>query len=415
MTTIRSADPAAPATIRGGGGEAAFLFPPGNSKSGLTDLRFEDVAHAAVAWNSNFTTIAGNDIRVTGTSSAAIFAIGNDRSATTPGTITVTHGADTSQAMTFPTDGRLTDLFVTDNMVLVRIPFGSRPGDSVAIDVRQRNSGDIRRVAITDNAVGLFSPAFPSFNQNGIRVMAHAGDPNFHVRDVLISGNNLGRLENLAVPIPEADQIHAAGRAGVVVVRATDFEISDNDVRAIVTGTGVAMPGGGIVVSDSADGLIDGNDIIEVTDDLVRDADLGAIAVIDDIMVLFGSPAGGTSTKNILVRNNFVGKPTGNTPGLSARRGLVLNNASQVSTAGGNEFHGIRDRTILIGATLAGPGALGTGAGLAPAAVKSSFLCGNLTGTSLDSPTSVRFVHAVGSVGNTFPAGHLYTNNSRCP
>ncbi|HVL89805.1 MAG TPA: hypothetical protein VM841_06170, partial [Actinomycetota bacterium] len=298
--TIESAEDAR-ATVLGSGTQTAFMVAPGNDNVTIRGLNLLGFARPIVVWSASNTTIgdaaatsapSADGNRIAGDAmNSAVLAIGNnkDASGATPLTA-VSYGSGSARSALLANNGRLTNLRVLGNYITygaVDAPDG-QTRDVVAIDVRQRNQGNVDGVEIAHNAVGFLTASFPSFNINAVRVHAHSGDPNYHLSNVSIRNNNLGRLEELGDPVAD---VNAGGRAGIVLVRARNFEIAGNGVRVLQTPMPIDMPGGGIVVSDSSDGVIRGNGVISVADSSGIAADMGAIAVVDDVNVLFGSPA----------------------------------------------------------------------------------------------------------------------------
>ena len=414
--TIESDGPSH-ATILGAGTQTAFMVAPGNDNVTIRGLNLIGFARPIVVWSTQNTTIgdaaatttpsdAGN--RIVGEAmNSAILALGNNKDAFgADGRLFIYYGPSGRQNARIDNTGELRNLRVLGNYITygaVDIPDGTSR-DVVAIDVRQKNQGNVDGVEIANNAVGFLTPNFPSFNINAVRVHAHSGDPNYHLRNVSIHSNNLGRLEELVDPIAD---VNAGGRAAIVLVRAKDFDISGNGLRAFQSPTGVPMPGGGIVVSDSSDGVVGGNGIIVAADPSTLKSDLGAIGIVDDINALFGSPAGGVGSSNIKVTGNIIGPVTTDAPLLGSQRGIVVNGSSLVDVTG-NTVKFASDAAINIGVTVNGP-TLGVEL---PRTVTSSLFCGNLLEGVEDDPAEVLVESS--PVASSFPTATSFAGNGEC-
>lgn len=413
--TIESDEPGR-ATILGSGTQTAFLIAPNNDNVTIRGLNLIGFGRPIVVWSAANATIG--DATATGTPAAygnritgeamnsAILALGNNKDAFGSATKTfVYYGSGSRQSARVDNDGKLANLRVIGNYITygaIDVPDGVTR-DVVAIDVRQKNQGDVNGVEIAKNAVGFLTANFPSFNINAVRVHAHSGDPNYHLRNVKITGNNLGRLEELGDPVAD---VNAGGRAAIVLVRATGFEISGNGVRAFQSPVGIDMPGGGIIVSDSSNGVVDGNGIIVLADRSTILGDMGAIAVVDDVNALFGSPTGGVGSTNIKVTNNIIGPVTNDAPGLGAQRGIVVNGSSLIDVTGNNVKFSSAS-AIYLGSTVRGP----FGDEL-PRAVTTTLACGNILDGVLDNPAEVLVEEW--PTHSSFPGGSSVDGTGEC-
>lgn len=412
--TIES-DGELPATILGSGTQTAFYVAPGNDGVTIRGLQLVGFARPIVVQGTDRTTIGGGTAtpdpagnRIIGEAmDSAILALGNDRGARAEANVVVlSYGAMGQRSAAFATDGLLSNFRATGNYITygaIDVPDGILR-DVVGIDVRQKNAGNVDGVLINYNAVGFLTPNFPSFNINAIRVHAHSGDPNYHLRNVTIEYNNLGRLEEL--PNPVAD-VNAGGRAAIVIVRAQNFDVHANGLRSFQSPTVAPMPGGGIVVSDSSDGAVRGNGIITLADPSTLRWDLGAIGIVDDINSLFGSPAGGVGSSRIRVEGNIIGPVTNDTPGLGSQRGIVVNGSSLVDVVG-NTVKFSSDASINIGVTVMGP----TVGSELPRLVTSSLFCGNTLEGVVDDPSEVHIERLPSA--SSFPGAVSFPGNGEC-
>lgn len=456
--TIESLDATAKATILGSGTQAGFYVAPGTADVTIRSLMFQTLGRPIVAQNSIRTTIGddpgtcgpecwnvvspfGNRIVGTGSMHEGVLALASGDASE----VTVTFGETGGRTRTFQaplTDGLIGNDLVGINIVGNYISFNP-PGpitpeaDVTGIVVRQRGTGrDAFGVDVKQNAVGMFSSEFPHFNYAGIRIHAESNDPNFaHIQDVYVFKNTLGRLEELNLSeqgLPDAGDVHATGRVGVTIGRVSNFEVTGNSIRTVLSKVpGINMMGGGVIVFDSFDGFIQTNSVITIAGPDTARSDLGAIGIVDNLLELIGGTVGGPSkpTRDIRVYSNYAGW-SGNDaqdPPIGTQRGLVVSGASGI-TAWANQFKVTSEKSILIGARIEGPGApFATIASLAPRAVTGSSFCGNWLDSfrgapegeppvnAPDTPTSeITFTSGIGSSGNRFPGGHLYSGNGRC-
>lgn len=421
--TIESGGASQSATILGSGLQAAFTVAPGNTGVTIRGLTFLNLARAVVAVNTTGTTVGfnsgtvpdtrGNRIIGSATMGSAILGLAVDRgpSVTSPtGTITINYGEASSPAtFTGQGSGALRNFTVAGNYISFAPPGPGVP-DVVAVDVRQRYERIVDGVLIRHNAVGMSSPVFPITNQNAIKI--HSLTPlsgpatgsvnDYYIRNVVIDGNNLGRLEEIG---PFAD-LHAAGRVGIGLTGVGNFTVTDNGVRVIESPTVVPMPGGGIVVSDSGFGRIGpGNVVNVIADPSTLTSDFGAIGVVDDIGTLFGDPAKPQPTRDVLVEGNVVGTLDPSTDGI-AQRGIVVANAELI-TVRNNRTELTTDAALNIAPVLEGPGSPSApGPVRLPAAVRASTFCGNDLDGTIDDPNEISYGEGgPGSVANSFPAG----------
>lgn len=434
--TIRSAFLDFPSAIIGSGSQTAFFVAPGNSNVSILGLRFVGFARPIVVNNAANTTIGtggavphphANRIVGDATMDSAILAAAVDRGVIDPpGTYSIIYGAGGSKfaAFTIPAGQGLTGLSVLGNYITY-LPPGLPNGDTndiVAIDIRQRFGRVVDGVNISDNAVGMFTSEFPSFNMNGIRI--HALTPGqdaptadgFYIRNVDIIDNNLGRLEELDTLPPgdvNAGDIHAAGRAAIVVMRASNVEVAGNGLRSRLSPTPpVQMPGGGVVFGDVSNSSIHQNGIIVVADPSTANSDLGAIGLVDDILRLFGSTGGPPTERNFVV-DNIIGVVGDNPPGpFGSQRGIVLNGDVHTTVAR-NDVKFASLSALNIGAQVTGPGSTGTPVTLSNP-VFSLVACSNMLEGQLDRISETNFITSVGSTANAFPGGGNYEGNLNC-
>ncbi|HVE92412.1 MAG TPA: Ig-like domain-containing protein [Actinomycetota bacterium] len=416
--TIESDGAPQSATITGSGTQTAFFVAPGSRGVTIRGLRFANLARPIVTVNSTDTTIgaagglpspAANRIIGEATMNSAILAVASDRGfGGSLGTLTLSHGPAAAQkTATFatPSGQKLSGLNVAGNYITYSPP-GAPDGaarDIVAVDVRQRGTGTGEGIAIASNAVGFLTSEFPSFNMNAIRVHAHSGDTGYHLRNVSVTGNNLGRLEELG----GAADVNAGGRAAIVLSRVDGFSVIGNGLRSRLSPTGGPMPGGGIVVGDSSNGRIADNGIIVLADPTTLDADLGAIGVIEDLNVLFGSTAGGPSSSDIAIDGNIVGIVGDSDAPLGAQRGIVVNGARHVS-ATRNNIKFASGPAVNLGVAAKGPGSLSSpGIVTLQNAAVGAVVCGNTFEGVADDSTNVQADLASASAFPGTTAGNL--------
>lgn len=414
--TIESEGTPRSATILGSGVQTAFFIPPGINGVTIRGLNFTNLGRPIYVANASDVTIGGgttvNDPlgnRILGNStmdSAILVAAGPKGLGTS---ITVSSGASGAQTTTSyatPTNpgATLSNIDILGNYISYNPP-GPPDGstrDAIAIDVRHR-WGAINNLNISRNAVGYFSTEFPSINMSAIVVNSHRGSASeYEITNVTISGNNLGRLEELeSTAADAAADFQAAGRAGIRLGRVSNFSISGNGLRTRVSPTAVPNPGGGIIVSDSSNGDISNNGIIELADPSTADYDLGAIGVLDDGPKLFGGTLDSLPANNVRVTSNLIGS-TGNDPGLGAGRAIVLNGATH-ATVTGNQVNFSSGPAVSIGIEAKGPGSLDNpGLTSLQKAVTQAVVCDNVLDGTSDNPAEVAF--GLGSA-NAFPGG----------
>lgn len=454
--TIESLDMSRRALVTGTGTQAAFYVAPGTEDVTIRGLAFTNLSRPIVAQNSIRTTIGqataleplsplGNRMFGVGSMQEGVLAVGAGNAATAQ----VKFGSGGSQTRTYPTpvagdlvgvpgsSGQdLVDIKVLGNYISYRPPGPFTPDSDVTGIVVRQNGGarDVFGVDVSQNAVGMAGSEFPSFNMAGIRIHSDSNDPNFaHIKGVRVFKNTLGRLEELNLSaadsrLPDAGDLQATGRTGIAIGRAQNFLVQGNSIRTILSKVpGLNMPGGGIVVYDSFDGLIETNSVITIAGADTKAADLGAIGVVDNLMNLFVAPgaAPGKPTRSIQIVSNYTGW-SGNGPSdVGAQRGLLVSGASKIS-ASLNQFKTISDKSILLGTPVSGPGAaLGWAPQVPAQRVAQSSFCRNWLninrGTSpenaADTPVSQIQWNAggLGSAGNEFPGGRFQTGNSECP
>lgn len=437
---ITSVDLTDPATIVGSGTQVGFYVAPGNVGTTISALRFVNLARAVVVHNATGTTIGGGtnlpDVlgnRVLGGAStdAGIMAIGR-----TPSQTEVAYGANGASTLTIDPSGPplLSGLDIVGNYVSL-----DPPGPvAVGIDVRTENAGGASGITIERNAIGLGGTTFVTSEQLGIKVWGHSGDGHCHISDVAIDANNLGRLEELtAAPGFGNDlaDLRSTGRIGIMVNNTCGFSISGNGIRSTMSATpGLDMPGGGIIISNSQ-GLspsepaeVSENGIIVLSDDSTLPAHLGAIGIVSRLSAVLGGTGDGVATRDIRVGRITPGNPFdgrnwvgsyGDTVGPPQARGVVVTGATRV-TVTNVQFEAVSDKAITIGHTIRGPGYDETETSVTPQPVSASTFCGNVQQATLDPAlvpvpaSAVRFIAGIGSSGNQFPGGHLYSGNGRC-
>jgi len=429
--TIESAGDPQPATILGSGTQTAFLVGPGNNDVTIRGLTFTNVGRAVVAINTEGTTIGapggvpsedGNRIIGMATTDSAVLGLANDRDRDNVAdqTVTIKYGsAGTPRNFAIPLNGpgsSLANFSVLGNYISFNppgVPNGTT--EVIAVDVRQRAYRIVDGVDIKNNAIGYFAYDFPSTNQNAIKIHSLTPGDNsndYYIKNVAISGNNLGRLEEIASLSNDAADVHAAGRLGINLIGVNGFSIEGNGVRTRISSTGAPMPGGGIVVSDSANGRIESNGIIVIASPDTENSDLGAIGVVDDMGKLFAGSAKPQASRSIVVRDNTIGPVGQPVPNLGAQRGLVLNGSSDVS-AYLNNFKYTSADAVNIAATVQGPGGLDSpGIQTLAKTVTASTVCGNKLDGVEDNASEVSF----GSDGsaNYFPSGGTFPGNNEC-
>lgn len=426
--TIESASLESPATILGSGMETAFFVAPGNAGVTIQGLRFAGLARAIVIANAPDATIgattggipdpAANRMIGDVTTDSSILALATDRGFGDPaGQLSVRYGAGGAQETSFaiPAGQGLTGLRVLGNYITYTHP-GLPDGetrDIVGIDVRARFGRTVDGVEIRANAVGLLTSEFPSFNISSVKLQSIPSAGLIH--NVTIIDNNFGRLEELENPVVD---VHAGGRAAVVLIGVSAFDVRRNLVRARLTPTGAPMPGGGVVVSDSAGGSIRNNDIAVVADPSIQTADLGGVGLLDDIMTLFDGAAG-PPTERIVVVDNLIGPgPLSEHEillGLGLMRGMVVNGALH-SSVGRNDVRLSVFSAINLGVPVSGPGSLSNpGTRTLHNPVHRAVVCSNLLDGATDDPDEVNFDLSAGSSANAFPRGGNYEGNLNCP
>lgn len=422
---ITSAGASQSALIQGSGTQAAFTIAPGNTGVTINGLRFLNVARAVVVAGADGATI-GSAVSGSTPSTSANRILGGTSmdsailafASSTPQT--VSYGTATSQLSATFTPTSVNDLTVRGNYISFEPPgTGSADVPVVGVDVRQSGTGVVDGVTIDDNAVGMFSSEFASAQQNGIRVEALTAVPassppalaDYPIRDVSITDNNLGRLEELdpaAAAGIETGDAHAGGRIGIVLERVGGFTVAANRVRARVGGGLLISPGGGIVAGDSAFGTINDNRVVVLADPTAVNADLGGIGVFDGLAKVMGDAQADQAAYDIDIVSNLLGAAEIGATGVG--RGLVVNGADLV-TAHSNTVALSTDDALHLGASVSGPG------GDAPRSVTRAVLCGNLLDGKADDPNEVSFTNGTpASAANAFPTGDLIggTANSDC-
>lgn len=429
---IESEDAPQSATILGSGTQAAFVVGPQNNNVTIRGLQFVNVARAVVSINNDGTTIgaaggvpstAANRILGNATMDSAILGLAVDRGPTIAeaiGTVRVGYGvgAVSSKTFTGQASALLTNYKVLGNYISYNPPAAPAGAtETIAIDIRQRSTGEVDGIQITGNAVGMFSSEFPSINMGGIKLhgllpQAPTGvvDPSdYLIRNVAITGNNLGRLEELRA---DAGDVHATGRLGMSLVGVSSFLIKDNGVRARLSPTGIPMPGGGIVTSDSGFGKIENNGVIVIADPSTLESDLGAIGVVDELNSIFaGAPKPQVST-TIEIVDNTIGPVGATAPGLGAQRGIVIAGSSNI-VAHGNNIKFSSDKAINIAPVVQGPGSVSSPGTLElPKTVTSSVVCLNTLDGAADNAAEVSF--GQDGIGNAFPGGATFADQTEC-
>ncbi|MBI4730373.1 MAG: hypothetical protein HY775_12890 [Acidobacteria bacterium] len=423
--TITSVPGGDRAKILGSGTQTAFLVAPGNDGVTIKNLNFTNLARPIMVVNAKNTTIGdpgsvltANQIIGDVTMDSAILAVAHGKA------FTVKYGAGGVSSAGFPEPPygvpALAGLKVLTNYINFTHPGTPDPGgtkDIVGIDVRQRHEAIAEGIEIKGNRVGMLTSEFPSFNMNAVRIHAlnsSAGAPGgdgFYIRNVVIHGNSLGQPLK---PLWSGGDEIAAGRAGIVLLRVGNFRVTRNGVRTRISPTGIPMPGGGIVVSDSANGEIGDNAVAVLADPSVLGADLGAIGVVDDLVRLFAG-GGGPDTRRIVIRGNTVGQVTRDDLAVGAQRGILVNGASHVTVADNNVTF-TSDKALLIGTEVQGPGSVtDPGPKTLAGAVTTSVLCGNSLDGTADDPAEIDFNASAGSTGDSFPGGVAQGNLECAP
>lgn len=424
---IVESDPSQGATIVGSGTQTAFAVAPGNDRVTIRGLRFVNVARPIVVLGAEGVTVGaagtgvpaarGNRIVGDGKLDSAVLAVADDQP------MTIGYGANGASGSTVFTPSRLADLTVEGNQITysppgVADPSGAR--DVVGIDVRQANGGVVEGVSITRNAVAMFAAEFGSLRHNGVRVEGLAAAPassppvasDYRIHDVTVSGNNLGRFEELdpaRVTGVDPDDRHAAGRVGILLARVDDFSVTDNRVRARLNAAGLGTPGGGVVASDSAFGAVTGNDVVVQVDPAVpRGADLGGVAVVDDLLAVFGAASTpDQATTSVEVVGNAVGVDA-SAPGRT-RRGIVLSGAD-LATVWDNDVVSSDAAAVSLGIDSGT-----TTGGTLPRRVTRSVVCDNVLDGQLDDPTEIAVTSGSSPTeGNAFPGGSAHPGNGEC-
>jgi hypothetical protein len=450
-TTVESLDPTNKARVIGSGTQAGFYVAPGTADATIRSLWLQGLSRGVVAHNSIRTTIGhvppgwqqisplGNRLLGVADLHEGILAVAAGAAmGSSATTVTVTQGNLQGGSRTYaipvasgPGED-LEDVVIAGNYISFAPPAPLTPtADVTGVVVRQNGANrDAFGVEVKQNAVGMASSDFPSFNYAGIRIHADSNDPTFaHIVDVVVFKNSLGRLEELNLSqiepsLPDAGDLQTTGRAGIALGRIRNFVVQGNSIRTSLSAVpGVNMIGGGIVVYDSQDGRIETNSIITIAGADTADEDLGAIGLVDDLMNVFNAAgASGKPTRNIELISNYAGWSAAGPSDFGTQRGIVINGATDI-TAVLNQMKTTSAESLLISIPISGAGALFNGAETLPAkAVKSSDLCGNWLGTYAgsgapqDQPlTEVRFGGRTnGSIGNTFPGGGSSSGNSGC-
>lgn len=428
--TITSSGSPQSATILGSGTQTAFAIAAGNTGVTIRGLRFVNFARPIVVAGADNATIGSagglptvNANRIIGqpTMNSAILAVA------TSAPMTIAYGPATGGGSAVVNAGALRNLTVQGNYISYAPP-GFGAGDAaqvVAIDVRQRGTATIDGVDIVENAVGMFTSEFAMYSQNAIRVESLTAVPasappalaDYRITNVEIRGNNLGRLEELdTVPGFRPGDVHAAGRAGIVVERVADFTVVGNGVRARLSATAGPVPGGGIVVSDSSFGRVIDNGVVVLADPATTSSDLGAVSVVDGVPTLFGDSSADQGTTDIEVAGNNVGLADADAP-VGAQRGLVVSGADKI-TLHDNNVRTSSDAALHIGALVRGPGALASTGAELPRTTTRAVACRNLLDGEEDDIAEVSYATATPpSTGNAFPSGSVVgvPDNFDCP
>lgn len=418
--------PSQTTTILGSGIQTAFAIAPGNDGTIIRGLRFAQLARPIVVLGADGVTIGdtgagvpalgGNRLLGDQNMNSGILAVGSDQS------MAIQFGA-TGTAPGSPvtvTPSTLDNLTVVGNQVTyspVGTPDPAGTRHVVAVDVRQAGTGTVNGVTIERNAVGMFSTDFSSFSHNGVRVEGLAAVPasptpapsDYRIHDVTVTGNNLGRLEELdplRLTGVDANEQHAAGRVAVLVMRADDVHVVGNRARSRLSGIAFGVPGGGVVMSDSAFSEISGNNIAVAADPSAPAAtDMGGVAVVEGVSGLFGGSIVDQATTAVDVRDNIIGAAV--PAPYVARRGIVVSGADFV-TAWDNEVTSLDRPSLLVGADVQGP----MSTSLATA-VRRTVLCGNVLDGVVDDQAETSQTGG-GKSGNSFPAGSFFAGGAEC-
>ncbi|MGQ0431878.1 MAG: Ig-like domain-containing protein [Microthrixaceae bacterium] len=426
--TITSAGDARSAVLRGSGQQAAILVAPQGDGATIKGLTFDLLGRAVVVWNASDVTIGAagginndNANRITGgpTMNQAILALSNWLGADDVYGRAIVDVAGRPGPVTMSLAGEnLTNLKVLGNYISYAPAGEPDPTayDIVAIDVRQRTPG-ADGIQIQANAVGMGTSEFPSTNMNGVRVFAHSLEP---ITDVNVDGNNLGRTEELeGTPAEGAADVQAAGRVGILLHRVEGFSVNGNGVRVRLSPTAIPMPGGGIVVADSSDGHINDNGIIELADPSTAAADLGAIGVIDDFAKLFGNRVDTLPTADIGIEGNIIGLVNGESPGIGAQKGIVLNGVVRPFVTDNTVKFSSLD-AINIGTAVSGPGdpTVSPGVQTLQGTVAEAIVCHNfldVTGADEFSYDAQEEITAEAVTGSAYPGGYSAVNSDCFP
>lgn len=408
--TITSAGDPRSATVRGGGEEAAFAVLPGNDQITIRGLRFEALARPVVALGTSGTTVEDNRIVGDQDTDSAILSVASGDPATVAYGPDPASGPPPTESVT-PAD--LTGFTAHGNDITYTPPSAEPSGDTdiVGVDVRQEAGGTVSGITLTGNSIAMFAGEFASFRHNGIRVQGleavPASDPpastDYRITDVAISDNNLGRFEDLdSGDVPggvDPSDTHAAGRAGIVLVRVGTFQVTGNHVRARLSATGgIDTPGGGILVSDSSFGSIDGDNrtVVVLADVVPESSDLGAVGILEGLPRLLGDPASDQATAEVEVTENVIGALSG--ANIETQRGIVLTGGVEEITVWNNDVR-TRAAGLYVGADVR------RGVEVLTTEVDTSVLCDNVLDGDDDDPAEVSFSGDASSAGNAFPGG----------
>ncbi|HVL89743.1 MAG TPA: hypothetical protein VM841_05855, partial [Actinomycetota bacterium] len=426
--TIEGAD--ANATVIGNGLSAAFVIGPAAINTTIRRLRFVNFARSVVAINTTGTTVGADDgalpsangLRIvasaTADSSIQGLAVSRNPESAPLGNVTVKYGANGMFTYTFPGQAAasLTNFRVAGNYITYAPPGAGVP-DVAAIDVRQRFYRMVNGVRIANNAVGMLTPTFLTTNVAAIKLHSTSpADPvtntiaDYLIRNVDISNNNLGRIEELGNPLAD---INAAGRVGILLIGVANFNVIGNGIRTVQTPTVVPMPGGGIIASDSRFGRIAGNGINTIATHEGETSDFGGIAVVDEFVSAFDGAPKPQASADIVIEDNLLGT---NAPGPGINgRGIVAAGSTRL-TVRNNTTELTLQEALAIAPVLEGPGSLSTPGPIPlPATVTNSVFCGNVLDGVVDDPNEVSYGEGGGtSTNNTYPGGTLPAN-APCP
>lgn len=461
--TIKSAGAPQSAIIQGSGDEAAFAIGPGNKNVTIKGLQFQNLGVAVAVLNDADGAMVGsndgampsiNANRILGTAGATagvkVFASPIDGDGESLSAFGVRYGIGVlPPAWNFGSQAgkSLENVTVAGNYISFDPPGSgdtAHPLSVVGVDVRDRGYARIDGLNITGNAIGMATPAPAYYGMRGISLHSHCcaddGDKDtlnsgllpadyspanpqnqYFTRNVTITGNNLGRFEEIEDALDDIDpalantaaDFQSTGRSGITLLGVGSFTVAGNGVRTLGHGTAVPMPTGGIVASDSGYGDISGNGVISVVDDSVGNADLGAIAVIDDASALLGDVGHEQHTENVLVKDNIVGPVTTDVPGaVWARRGILVDAADRV-TVTGNNVKGTTADALNVAVPVVGPGGPSnpnTGQAPLPARVRDSVFCNNILDGAVDNAAEVTYGNVAGNSGNGLPTPVGATN-----